>query len=115
MKSGGWILKIKTLVHSRLRLRTLYFFIGFAFSCSMAVGQNAETANSILHPQFNHIQFYQRQDIALFIQKMDSAQKHKVRILHIGDEHLKENEYHSVLKDNLQRKSGYGGFGFVFL
>lgn len=62
----------------------------------------------------NFIEWKDENAAQTFFTKLASADKKKLRILHIGDSHLQADIYTGYLREELQKLYGKGGRGLVF-
>lgn len=76
--------------------------------------ENTASNYSFLNPEINTIQFYNREAIAPFFKKLETASDKTVNILYIGDSHVQADFFTGELRDRLQQAFGYGGRGMVF-
>ena len=69
---------------------------------------------SFLDTAYNYIQYHSPDAIGPFFEKLKNSDKHKVRILHIGDSHLQSDIGASNSRNILQDVFGFAGRGSVF-
>lgn len=71
-------------------------------------------AYNFLHTELNSFQFYNRDVLQGFIQKLKSASSKRVNILHIGDSHVQADAFTGEIRNQMQQAFGHGGRGLVF-
>ncbi len=62
----------------------------------------------------NTLEWYDKEAIYPFFEKLKNAKNKKVKILHIGDSHIQPDICTGVTRNKLQQVFGYGGRGLVF-
>ena len=101
--------------------------IGFAFNwVTYSVAQSAldttlirkslgySVNNSYVKFDKNTIEWFQKDAINPFFEKLKNSSNKKVKILHIGDSHIQPDIGTGVTRNKLQQLFGYGGRGLIF-
>ena len=106
------------------RNRFLFFF--FVGSFLLAKGQSTidtvilknalgyEISNSYVQFDKNTLEWYQKEAIFPFFEKLKKSSEKKVKILHIGDSHIQPDKGTGVTRNKLQKLFGFGGRGLIF-
>jgi LysM repeat protein len=77
-----------------------------------SLGYNIQ--NSFVQFDKNTLEWYDKEAIYPFFEKLKNAKNKKVKILHIGDSHIQPDICTGVTRNKLQQVFGYGGRGLVF-
>ena len=67
-----------------------------------------------LMPQYNMIQFYNKQSLDHFVKSWEQTKNKKMSIVHLGDSHLQSDIFPGRMRKNLQAVLGDGGRGMMF-
>ncbi len=106
------------------RNRFLFFF--FVGSFLLVKGQSTidtvilknalgyEISNSYVQFDKNTLEWYQKEAIFPFFEKLKKSSEKKVKILHIGDSHIQPDKGTGVTRNKLQKLFGFGGRGLIF-
>jgi LysM repeat protein/lysophospholipase L1-like esterase len=70
--------------------------------------------NSYIQFDKNTLEWFQKDAIYPFFEKLKNASTKKVKILHIGDSHIQPDIGTGVTRNKLQQLFGYGGRGLIF-
>ena len=70
--------------------------------------------NPYIQYNINTLEWYDKEAIYPFFEKLKNAQTKKVKILHIGDSHIQPDIGTGVTRNKLQKVFGYGGRGLIF-
>ena len=108
---------------NRKNLFFLFLFFGLTWSVgaqssidTVFLKKSLEYSISKPYIQYskNTIEWYQKEAIYPFFEKLKNSSNKKVKILHIGDSHIQPEKGTGVTRNKLQEVFGYGGRGFVF-
>jgi LysM repeat protein len=67
-----------------------------------------------LLPQYDMIQFYNKQSLDHFVKSWEQTKNKKMSIVHLGDSHLQTDLFPGRMRKNLQAIHGDGGRGIMF-
>ena len=101
------------------------FCLTFCIGITQVYGQTTDSVflkksmgYSIQNPYIqydkNTLEWYDKEAIYPFFEKLKNAKNKKVKILHIGDSHIQPDICTGVTRNKLQQVFGYGGRGLVF-
>ena len=90
----------------------LFVFAGKGFS-QFKYTPDTSTYKWLL-PEFDTVQFYQREAMLPFYQAWKSSSKEKMVVVYMGDSHVQSDILPGELRRNLQSIHGAGGRGMVF-
>ena len=71
-------------------------------------------SNSYVQYDKNTLEWYQKEAIFPFFEKLKKSSEKKVKILHIGDSHIQPDKGTGVTRNKLQKLFGFGGRGLIF-
>lgn len=90
----------------------LILFVNVKLVSAQELKSTDTTINSILHPELNFIQFYNRSSLDKIASKWTKS--NTITIAHMGDSHVQTDILTGELRRNLQSIKGDGGRGMIF-